>query len=241
MGLFDLPAPALAWIDHAMDAALPPLARLTLWAAVGALVSMELYRRISPQRRLRDLRAEIRAARQRLYAYDGDFAGARPLLGRMIGLSLTQIGLVAPATLGASLPLVVLVVWVSTAYGYAYPPTGTPVDVRIDRPEYRGRFVESTPYLPPRVVVVDAEGRPAVEPLVPAPAPVIHKRRWWNALIGNPAGYLPDDAPVGRVAIGLPKQELIPFGPPWLRGWEASFFAALALVSLVLKVNRQIV
>ena len=32
-----------------------------------------------------------------------------------------------------------------------------------------------------------------------APIATIHKRQWWNVLVGNPAGYLPDDAGVERI------------------------------------------
>jgi hypothetical protein len=67
------------------------------------------------------------------------------------------------------------------------------------------------------------------------PASVVHQRRWWNALIGNPAGYLPSPGDVDAVELGLPQPQYLPFGPDWLRGWIAFFFAVVLIGSLALK------
>jgi hypothetical protein len=56
-----------------------------------------------------------------------------------------------------------------------------------------------------------------------------------NLLIGNPAGYLPDSAPLEAVHLALPAQELLPWGPSWLRGWLVVYFATLLLASLFWK------
>ncbi|MFW6202036.1 MAG: hypothetical protein ACOC8B_05630, partial [Gemmatimonadota bacterium] len=68
-----------------------------------------------------------------------------------------------------------------------------------------------------------------------APVEVVHKRRWWNLLFGNPAGYLPDGQPVEAVTVDLPARDLVGIGPDWLRGWEPAFFVALLVVSISLK------
>ena len=67
------------------------------------------------------------------------------------------------------------------------------------------------------------------------PVPVVEKRHWWNALIGNPAGYLPEAGPVERIELSLPAVEVLPFGPSWLRGWEVLFFTLLVAFSLIIK------
>ena len=63
----------------------------------------------------------------------------------------------------------------------------------------------------------------------------IHQRRWWNALIGNPAGYLPSPGDVDAVHLGMPRPEFLPLGPEWLRGWMAYFFGVVIVLSLLLK------
>ncbi len=64
------------------------------------------------------------------------------------------------------------------------------------------------------------------------PIPVIEQRRWWNWLVGNPLGYLPDGDRVERVEIGLPERAYLPFGPPWMRSWLALLLPTMILVSL---------
>ena len=38
-----------------------------------------------------------------------------------------------------------------------------------------------------------------------------------DALIGNPAGYLPSPGDVDAVHLGMPRPEFLPLGPEWLR------------------------
>ena len=48
------------------------------------------------------------------------------------------------------------------------------------------------------------------------PASIVHKHQpIFNRLIGNPAGYLPDGAPMAAIRIDMPRQELHPLGPGW--------------------------
>ena len=68
-----------------------------------------------------------------------------------------------------------------------------------------------------------------------APVSTVHQKRWWNRLIGNPAGYLPSPGDVDAVVLGLPREEYLPFGPRWLRSWIALFFAVVIIASLGLK------
>jgi hypothetical protein len=63
----------------------------------------------------------------------------------------------------------------------------------------------------------------------------VHQRRWWNVLVGNPAGYLPGPGDVDAVELNLPRAEFLPFGPGWLRGWIGYFFGIVIVLSLALK------
>lgn len=239
MGLFDLPAPVLSWIDERLAAFLPPLARLLLWAAVGAFLSMELYRLASPQRRIGELRRALEHTRRKLADFDGEFEEAWPQIRRMLALALRRVGIVLPATVLASLPLLVFIVWMDTNYGGAFPPPGNPVTVQAAG-DFQARWIEDASGAPPRAEVIDPVGRPVAEVPVKAPVPVVEKRRWWNVLIGNPAGYIPDEAPVDRISIDLPRQQFLSIGPAWMRGWEVVFFASLFLFAFALKTVRRI-
>jgi hypothetical protein len=59
---------------------------------------------------------------------------------------------------------------------------------------------------------------------------------WWNRLIGNPLGYLPDDGPVERIDIDLPPRHVLSVGPEWVRTWLMPFFGALLVTSLLIKI-----
>lgn len=248
MGVFDLPAPLFAWLDGLMSGVAPPTLRLVLWGVVGAVLSMALYWALSPQRRIARTKAEAAEARRALDAYDGEFAGAWPLIRRTLRLALKQVGLVAWPAVAASLPVLAMLAWLSTAYGYALPAAGTEVDVRTFPRALPARLVhgadeEEPPpssAAPPRIVVADESGRVVGSVPLTAPVSTLHKREWWNALFGNPAGYLPDDAPLERIEIDLPQKEYIALGPAWLRSWYVVFFAALLAGSLAIKIAARI-
>lgn len=240
MGLFDLPAPLFVWVDAKLAAVLPPTARLVLWGVLGALVSMGLYRFLSPQGRIAQGKRDLAQAKQRLDAYDGEMDGAWPLIRGMLGTAFAQVGRVGGPAILASLPLLALLTWISTAYGYGYPEPGGRPEVQVTPPGLQAEWVERNPGEAAAAGVphvrLSEEGRGVVADVpLAAPVPVVHKRQWWNTLLGNPAGYLPADALVERVRIALPKREYLPVGPAWARGWELTFFAALIVMSLGLK------
>ena len=65
--------------------------------------------------------------------------------------------------------------------------------------------------------------------------PIIHKKKWWNFMMANPIGYLPQNSKTEAIHIKLPEQIIIGFGPTWMHGWMFSFFLAFLLSSLGFK------
>lgn len=243
MGLFDVPAPIFAWIDAQVATLIPPLGRLILWGIVAALVSMGLYRALSAQERIGRTKAKLAQSRQQLEAYDGEFAGAAPLIGNLLRTALQQVGLVAWPAILSSLPLLALICWLSTAYGYRYPAPGTVPAIQTMPSQLQTEWIEGArnetapeQRAAPRILVAGLDQQILAEISLTAPVPVIHKWQWWNLLIGNPVGYLPSNASVDRIEVALPDKEYLGFGPPWLRGWEIPFFVSLIVVSIVVKV-----
>lgn len=250
-GVLDLPSPLLGGIDGLLSGWLPPTARLVLWAVVAAVASMALYRVTSNQPRLAAIKAEIVVLRGRIAGFDGPFAEMWGLMRRNLILALRQIWVtLMPALLG-SVPVVFLLVWVSNSFDLALPKPGDPVAVQAfardgaPLPPLRwvpggartlgdGRWTVAWPDAGAPLELRDADQRLLTLPLA-APAGVVHQRRWWNSLLGNPAGYLPPGA-VDAVDIALPARSYLPFGPAWLRGWMPLFFAVVLAVSLLLKL-----
>ncbi|QDL94480.1 hypothetical protein FDP22_21680 (plasmid) [Paroceanicella profunda] len=238
MGLLDIPAPLFSALDGWLAGFLPPLVRLAVWSALIAIVSMELYRLLSPQKRIAGLKTALQRQQKAVSQFDGAFEEAWPMIRTMLGLALRRVAVVLPATVIGSLPVLMLIVWLDGRYGGEYPEPGQPVAVQV-ADGYDGRWVDEGRGTPRAEITTDT-GAPVAEVPLAAPVPVIHKWQWWNALIGNPAGYLPDDAPMERVEVALPRQQLLHLGPGWMRGWEVFFFAALTLFAFSFKSLRRI-
>lgn len=121
-----------AWTDAAIGAAdgllaaIPALPRLALWGLVSGAVSMGLYAAVSPQRRLAELKDQVRAVRAELNAYDGEFAGAMPLLRRQIGLSFHHLGLTIGPALLAAAPMIAVLVWAAGRFADTTVIAGAP-------------------------------------------------------------------------------------------------------------------
>jgi hypothetical protein len=232
MGLLDLPAPVFDLVDGSLLAPLPPLARLILWAIAGAAVSLAVYRLLSPQRRIADAKAAAQEARRRLNAHDGDLESALPLMRQSMKLALRHVGLVFPAAIVASLPVLALLVWLDGAYGYRFPADRQAPTIAVEPRTFSAQWQPNGAGA--QIELRDEVGAEIARLTLEQPVTRIEKRHWWNFLIGNPAGYLPDSSPVEGVSIGLPERQYLPVGPDWLRSWLTVALSALVIASLLI-------
>lgn len=236
MGLLDLPAPLFDLVDRSLLWFLPPFARLVIWAIVAAVASILIYKWLSPQAKIAEIKAAALAARRRLNAHQGDFESALPLMRQSLRLSSLQVLLVLPGALIGSLPVLSLLVWLDGAYARDFPTQlaavqVAPADQYVGnwRGNERGGAIE----------VVDKQGQTVATLPLAKPVPQIEQRHWWNLLIGNPAGYLPDEGPLESVAIALPEREYVSAGPGWARSWFSIVLPVLLITSLAfLRIAR---
>lgn len=244
MGLFDLPAPLFAFADQVMSSFASPTIRLVLWGLVAAILSMGLYWLLSPQGKLTDVKIRALKARQNLNAFDGEFAEAWPLMRSMLGLSLKQLGMTTMPAVVASIPVLALIVWLGTAYGYDVPANEGEIGVQTTPSTEVSAAIRTpgtaSPDNPPRLVVTDPSGEVVSDISLAAAVPTIHKKQWWNSLFGNPLGYLPADGDIEAIAFDLPENDYLGFGPSWLRPWYVLFFTILVLGSLAIKTLGRI-
>ncbi|MEX0871757.1 MAG: hypothetical protein WED00_13440 [Aquisalimonadaceae bacterium] len=241
MGVMDLPAPLFGWVDAGLADFLPSLARIVIWGVIAGVVSMGLYGMISPQRRLAEIKRDMAETRQALDDCDGETSRAGPLLRRLLRLSVTQVGMTLLPTLAASLPVLMVLAWVSTAYGYSFPAASGAAAVDVRPAHLQAELHEPTAGgRPHRIIVTDGNGSRVADLTLAAPVGILHRRQWWNLLVGNPAGYLPRNGAVDLVRLTLPRQQHLVFGPGWARGWEPAFFIALICASLGLKIGARI-
>lgn len=228
-----------AWL-----AFLPAWLRIALYGGATGAGAMLLYGRLSPQDRLEGIQRALAEARARVHQAQGEDVGE---IGRLVkaslGLAFRQVRLVLLPTILASLPVLLAIAWLEASYSHALPREGTPVTVEY----WTGSGMEPAPGSPvpwpPRGEPVTLQGPSGVElvtlPLEHARARIT-RRSWWHDVFANPAGYLPDEARVAVVSLGLPDRDVLPFGPDWMRGWHGLFLAVLALAAVAVKYARGI-
>jgi hypothetical protein len=247
-GIFDIPAPLFGLIDAVLAGVLPDTVRLVFWGVAAGAGSMGLYWLTSPQKKLEQAKQNAIAARQALSSYDGDFDGIFPLMVRSLSSSGRHFGLaLGPALLG-SLPVIFLMVWMSGGYGYRMPEAGTDVTISAvgqsaplawtdgTEPATENSWTVTWPAEGENLSLTDAAGGALLSLPLSHPVPVRHKRVWWNMLFANPLGSLPGDAPAEAIEIGLEAKVFVPFGPGWMRGWEALFILVVLIASVAIKL-----
>ncbi len=234
---------ALGVLDAALSF-LPAAVRLLVYGGVAGGGAMLLYGRLSPQERLEALQRALAEARVRMHRYDGD--DPRVIWGLVkesLGLSFRQIRLVFLPTLLAAAPVLLALAWLDAAYAHALPEVGEPVAVEY----WTAAGVEPAPSSPVAwpepdepVALEGPSGVTLVTLPLEHPRARLTRRTWWHALYANPAGYIPAEASVGLVSLGLPDRRVLPFGPDWLAGWHAVFLAALTVAAVGVKYGRGI-
>jgi hypothetical protein len=247
MGLFDLPAPLFGAIDGLLAGFLPAALRLALWGVLAGWLTMVVYRRLSNQQRIGELKAEQKQQQQVISNFDGEFNELLPLIRSTLGLGFKQLGLSLGPALLATIPVLFLVAWVAGQFGYRLPPPGQAVTISTEpaggslqfSPGSNAITTEQGWQLPwpsaDQLVSISLDNVTVMTIPPAAAVPVVHKKQWWNLLFANPLGYLDDSAPIDVLQAGLPAQQFIAAGPGWVRGWMFLFFGVFLLSSVAFK------
>lgn len=240
MGFLDLPAPVFSAIDGVLDV-LPGYLRLLLWAVITAVISMFLYWLCSAQDKVGVAKERAVNARTKMAAYEGhEFAEMWPLMRESLAASGKHFTVVLGPALLSSVPALMLIVWVSNNYSYELPDSGATISID-SVPAGSLEITEvAWPGEDESIQVRDADAQTLFSLPLAAPVPVVHKKVWWNSLIGNPNGYLAEDVATEEVRFDLPSITFLNFGPGWIRSWELSYFLVLIICSLGIKVAFRI-
>lgn len=240
--------PFLNGIDSVLEGIMGPFGRVCFWGMISGVVGIALYGCVSNQARIRDYKANIQLLRGRLGRENLDANQALTLAFRNLQVSLGLLRVVTPSALLSTGPVIVVMLWSSTYYGYEKPLDGEQVKI-ISRPwvadiriEMDGnKFSDSDGTFSIQCCADSGLALVAPDGLIyrgnpfRPPVPLVHKRQWWNLIIGNPAGYLEDDAAVAEVAFDVNPRKLSEGWPSWMSTWEFPFFGSLLVATLLLK------
>lgn len=258
MGVLDLPAPLLDLLDGALGAIAPAALRVALYGATAGALGMLAYARLSNQPRLHALATEQSALQRELAKFDGEFAALRALIARHMRVSWQRVAATLGPALLASLPVLFLAPWLSNRFDVEAPAAGQPLCARpipaaaADRVRFEpgaARWDASAACWPiewpagdrPLELVDAASGRALTRLPWPAPAGAIYRASAWEWVAANPAGALPADGPLDALALDVAPRELVAFGPRWMRGWVAVFFAGALAGALLVRSRRKLV
>ena len=220
----------------------------------GARLDGALPADLEPAGGLPPPRPEIRAEQTRLTSYEGPLSGLWPLIGRNFLLAGRHLWLTLVPALIATIPVLLILAWASNAFDARWPQPGDRIEVRAvaseasELPALRwqgnaevtptgeGAWSVVWPEHGASLKLLDSDATVLLRLPTAGPASVVHQRRWWNALIGNPAGYLPSPGEVDAVELGLPQSECLPFGPRLAARPASPSSSAFVLIgSLLLK------
>jgi hypothetical protein len=248
LGLFDLPAPLFGAVDGVLALALPAFIRLLLWGVLAGWITMLAYRRLSNQEKISVLKAQQKVQQKEISEFDGEFEELMPLVRHTLAIGFRQLGLALGPALLATIPVLFVVIWVAGQFGHEAPAAGEKIiltalpaagpEMRWDPPERStsvdGGWELNWPQADQPLRLLQGNEALLTLPLEHN-VPVIHQKQWWNVFMANPIGYLPQGLETEVINIELPEQQILAFGPDWMRGWMFSFFLMFLISSIAFK------
>jgi len=216
MGLFDLPAPALSWIDNLLSGFLPDLLRLIIWSVIAVALGFFLYQRLAVTNAVKadessNSRAFLPLAISALPAIymatwlNNTYEFEQPKPGSPVKMEM--ISLVSAVTAGKK----------------------TPPKPRTDK------FEKAWPIPEGRLVFRDI-AEPIGSSLNASPArPSVTKKNWRNAFFGNPVGYIPKDFAIEEIKFDVRPRKMISVNSYWASNWKLWFILSLAVSYALLR------
>jgi len=254
MGLFDLTAPLFSLLDSLLFN-LPDLVKLIIWGLLAGYGSMWLFKRFSDQGKIQIIKQQVKNNQKKMAEFEGEMAELLPLVGQTLKLAFKQLGAALGPALLVSIPVIFLLAWISNHYGLIQPVADEPYlaevqvadGVNFDPGIYNWENTASARFgsddqawefnwpkngLDLRLKQGETNILNISSDSI---SPLVHKRQWWNWLIGNPMGYLPADSEIDQLMFNFRQKKIIEVGPSWMHGWMFTFFMSFLVFSLAFK------
>ena len=254
VALFDLLNPVLSQLDHVLSGGLgiAPIWRIAVFAALGSIASMALFKGLSNQVELASLKQQISTVQKTLAGPQMESGDLKEAMQRNLKLTGRHLWLSFWPALLASIPLLFLLTFSSNQFGVESPTSdsriyATPKDFQGSPSDYEWSGVNAQwdarknawtfyPLAAGQTATLMLGSQKQIVLPTPVPASVLHPKRWWNYLIANPAGYPDADVQIKWIEFNTPTQKIINWGPGWMRGWLFAFMLFLIVFSVAIKV-----
>ena len=208
MGLFDLPAPILSWLDNLLSGVLPDLLRLIIWSVIAVALGFFLYQRLAVTSAIKADNASKSHAILPLVIsvlpiiymatwLNNTYEYEQPIPGAPVKMEM--ISTVSAVTAGKK----------------------TPPKPRTDK------FEKAWPLPEGRLIFRDI-AEPVGSSINASPAqPSVTKKNWRNAFFGNPVGYIPRDFAIQEIKFDVRPRKMISVNSYWVSNWKLWFILSL--------------
>ena len=254
MGFFDLPAPIFSLLDRLL-VFLPDLVKLIIWGLVAGYGTMWLFKRFSNQEKIQGLKIQVKKNQKKMAAFEGEINELLPLIGQTLKLAFKQLGAALGPALLVSIPVIFILAWLSNSYSLKQPEASevyqaeviTLSDSNFSSAEYNLGNKAQTRWLENDSAWEfswPAEGKPLtlnhssaniLSISADKVTNIVHKKQWWNWLVGNTMGYLPADSNIDQIIFNFEENKILEMGPGWMHGWMFPFFLSFLIFSLAFK------
>lgn len=222
--------------------------------ALAGVLSIIIYAKLSPQASIAKMKKKTRTLQREMMNVDLVFADFMRLSKENLKTSLRLFFTVLGPALVSAIPVIFLALWIHTCLAYQAPLTPNDLELMTrhenielqllnynESNEISNNEIQTHNLAASEEIVVMADEKVIYSgtPLSP-PTPVIQKRRWWNVLLDNPAGYVVKDAPLDSIRLNISRKQIIKWMPGWASGWEVPFFTFVLLAALGIKLSFRI-
>ncbi len=234
MGFFDLLTPTLKWVDESLFSILNIDLKIIIWSLIGAICSTLLFKSLVNTKKVVELKKELKKNQAALSAHEGSFDDLKSLAKTSITLSFKRLGATTLPSLAAAIPLVFLLVFMSSQYDLEPVKPNQIVPYEIFTSTEKTAIEQGTivwPALGLTDSIKDSNGIDIVA--VPFnPVQLIHKEKWWNVLFANPASYIPESSHVDRIVFNFKSLSTGPIFGHFFSTWHWPFIILISLFSL---------
>ena len=249
MGLFDALTPFWSTIDGLLEPFSNSFIRISFWALISALVSSLVFKKLSSPEKISQLKIKLKNMQNQLNQHDGDFSELKGLAIGTIKLSIKRMVLTFIPALLASIPILFILTFLSNHYELQQPQLNENIRLSIDWGNNQSQelaLMQSSKTIKSGTIqtinwpssdnpinLINAIDKSKIMTFPFDTSNIIHKKQWWNSLIGNPAGYLVNNNNINSISFDFKTQQIIKFGPLWVRSWLFIYFFMTFTFSII--------